>query len=233
MLGLTMPDWIKTLNDNSGAIVAVTASVSAILTVLLLIEARATRNTRLEAAVEARAKCHTQASFLLELEVRNFGPANARNVVMTYYLADPDGKVEGETRRQAETLLGSGEGRRFLPGTPGDAGMLAEMGQKRLALSVEWSWEDGRRRLWFFPLRHREKRTWATADLARDFFEGWALTDRDSIEDLHEIAEKLQQIESHQKASRQALEGGLKAIVRALKEEPTTPVNVPPVDRKD
>lgn len=228
-----MLDLIKVLNDNSGAIVAVTAAGSMILTILLLIEARTTRNLSREAAVEARAKCHTQASFLLELEVRNFGPANARNVVMTYHLAGPDGKVDGETRRQAETLLGSGEGRRFLPGTPGDAGTLNEMGKQKLVLNVEWSWEDGRRRLWFLPLRHSEKRSWATADLARDFFEGWALADRDSVGDLREIAEKLSEIETHQKASRQALEGGLKAIIRALRDGPTPPVVARPADEED
>jgi hypothetical protein len=92
---------------------------------------------------------------------------------------------------------------------------------------------DRRRRLWFLPLRHREKRSWATADLARDFFGGWAPADRDSVGDLHEIAEKLQQIEGHQKASRQALEGGLKGIIGALRDGPTLPVVARPADEED
>src|SRR5690349_6266854 len=108
-------EWVQTLNDNSGAIVAITATVSAVLTILLLLEARTTRNLRRIAAVEARAKCHPPASFLLELDIKNYGPAPARDLVIVQYLVNPDGSPVGEKRRQAETLIGPDEGRRFLP----------------------------------------------------------------------------------------------------------------------
>jgi hypothetical protein len=213
MLGM---DWMETLNANSGAIVAVTATVSAILTVLLLLEARTTRNLRREATVEARAKAYPPASFLLELEVRNFGPANAREVVITYWMTNVDGAVVGESRRQGETLMGPNEGRGFLPVTPSGDSTLNSMADAQLTLNVEWSWRDDRRRLWFFPLRHSAARSWSTVDLARDFFQAWALTERDAAEDLHLIAEKLKEIEQHQKAGKRVMERGLSAFSRWL-----------------
>jgi hypothetical protein len=213
-------EWIKTLNANSGAIVAVTATVSAILTVLLLLEARSTRNLGRVARVEARAKNHPPASFLLELDVCNYGPASARDVVISHHLTAPDGTVAGKSRRQAETMLGVGEARKFLPATPGKSSMLNEMAQAGLTLHVEWSWADDRRLLWFFPKRHQQKRTWPAADLARDLYGGWALTERDGAEDLHEIAEKLREIERHQKAERLVVERGVNAFIRDLKDGP-------------
>jgi hypothetical protein len=211
-----MMDWITQLNANSGAIVAVTATVSAVLTVLLLLESRTTRNLRREAAVEARAKCHPPASFLLELDVKNYGPAIARDLVIVQYLANPDGSPVGEKRRQAETLVSPGEGRRFLPMMANNSSMLNEMAEANLILHVEWSWMDDRRRLWFLPRRHEQKRSWPTADLARDFFGGWALTESDTANDIHEIAEKIRKIEGHEKGQKDALVKGVNTFVRAI-----------------
>lgn len=216
-------DWIKTLNANSGAIVAVTATVSAILTVLLLLEARSTRNLGRVARVEARAKNHPPASFELELDVCNYGPASAREVVISYHLAGADGAVVGESRRQAETMLGVGEARKFLPAMASGSSMLNDLAQAGVTLHVEWSWADDRRLLWFFPKRHTQKRTWPAADLARDLYGGWALTERDGAEDLHEIAVKMREIESHQKAGRGAIERGVNAFIRDLQDGPPPP----------
>jgi hypothetical protein len=210
-----MDAWIRALNDNSGAIVALTASASAILTILLLFEARMTRNLRREAAVEARARCHTPAPMTLELEIRNFGPANARNVVITHQLESPGGQTVGDVMRHGETLLGIGEGRRFLPGAPTVPLDLQEMADQGLTLHVELSWADGRRRLWFFPLRHQGSQTWACADLARDLYGGWSLSERDGAEDLHEIADNLALIDMHQREGRQVLEQGFRALIKA------------------
>jgi CheY-like chemotaxis protein len=83
-------------------------------------------------------------------------------------------------------------------------------------LEVDVNWTDDRRRLWFFPLRHSRKGSWPTASLAQDFFGGWALTDRDTAEDVHEIAETLRKIEGHEKGQKQALDKGVGALVRAI-----------------
>src|ERR1035437_2179400 len=222
-----MEEWIRALNDNSGAIVALTASVSAILTILLLIDARTTRNLRLDAAVEARARCHPPATVALELNVRNFGPANARNVVIAHHLAGPHRNAVGAVMRHAETLKAIGGGPRFLPGMPTAPLDLQEMAAQRLTLHVEWSWADDRRRLWFFPLRHEGKQVWACADLARDLHGGWSLSEHDSAEDLHEIADKLARIEMHQREGRQVLEQGFRALIKATAVR-TEPAAAPP-----
>jgi hypothetical protein len=222
-----MEEWVKTLNNNSGAIVAVAATVSAVLTILLLLEARTTRNLRREAAVEARTRCHPPATTVLELNVRNFGPANARSVVTVYYLTTPDGEIAGDAQKHAETLLGPGEGPRFLPGPSGPTLDLREMAAQGLTLHVQWSWEDDRHRLWFFPLRHTAERAWACADLARDLYGGWSLSEHDSAEDLHEIADKLALIEMHQREGRQVLEQGFRASIRATTVR-TEPSPAPP-----
>lgn len=215
-----MEEFIRTLNENSGAIVAVTATVSAILTILLLLDARSARNLGRVARLDARAKNYPPASFLLELDVCNYGPANARDVVILFHLTAPDGAVAVETRRQAETLLGVGEARKFLPGTPSGTSELNGMADLGLTLHVEWSWADDRRRLWFFPKRHEQKRTWATVDLRRDFFGGWALTERDGAEDLHEMADQIREIEGHLKAQRKVIEAGVKTFTRSLDNVP-------------
>src|ERR1035437_6911164 len=222
-----MEEWVRTLNNNSGAIIAVTATVSAVLTILLLLEARMTRNLRREAAVEARTRCHPPATMVLELNVRNFGPANARSVVTVYHLTAADGKTVGEAQRHAETLLGPGEGPRFLPGPSGPTLDLRDMAAQGLTLHVQWSWEDDRRRLWFFPRRHSAERTWACADLARDLYGGWSLSEHDSAEDLHEIADKLARIEMHQREGRQVLEQGFRALIKATAVR-TEPAAAPP-----
>lgn len=192
-----MTDLVAALNENSGAIVALTASVSLLLTVALLAEMRTTRNLGREAAVEARAKTHSPASSLLELRIRNYGPAYARDVAITYYLTAPGGVIRGERRERQETLLGAGEICRFLPGSPGGTSDLREMAAEGLTLHVEWQWNDARRRLWFFPARHVQRREWATAGLSSGFFDGWALEERDGDEDLHEIAEAARTIARH------------------------------------
>lgn len=209
-----MNEILVDLNANSGAIVALTATVSAILTILLLLEARATRNLGRVARLEARAKAHPAASFLLELNVHNYGPATARNVVINQRLVKPDGEPAGSSRRQGEVLLAAGEGRRFLPMMENNSSMLVEMGKQDLTLHVDWSWEDDRRRLWFFPLRHKESRDWSTATLATDFFGGWALTEIDTPNDIHEMREALKHIEADAKK----IDGYLRSIAGSMKE---------------
>jgi hypothetical protein len=99
------------------------------------------------------------------------------------------------------------------------------MAAQGLTLHVEWSWADDRRRLWFFPLRHEGKQVWACADLARDLHGGWSLSERDSAEDLHEIADRLVQIEMHQRQGEQVLEQCFRALIKAtaVRAEPAAP----------
>jgi hypothetical protein len=211
-----LDDLFRVLNANSGAVTAVAAVLYTVLTLALLLEARSTRNLGREANVDARAKAHQPSPSLLELEVRNFGPANARDVVIAYHLTAADGSVVGDKFRRAETMLGVGDGLRFLPGAPKQLDEIETMAAASTILHAELSWTDGRRRLAFLPSRHVRRREWPVVDLHRDLIPGgWPLVERDSAEDLHEIAEKLQAIEMHQKAGRQVVERGVNAIIRA------------------
>jgi hypothetical protein len=196
-------DWIKTLNANSGTVSALAAVLYTVITLALLLEARSSRNLGREANVDARARQHGPSPSLLELQVRNFGPANARDVVIDCHLTAPDGSIVGDKVHRAETMLGVGEGMRFLPGALKHLDELEVMAAAGTVLHVKLSWADGRRRLALLPQRHARQREWAAADLHRDLIPGgWPLVERDSAEDLHEIAEMMREIESHQKAGR-------------------------------
>jgi hypothetical protein len=204
-----MQDLIDALNANSGAIVAITASVSALLTVLLLLEARTTRNLRREASVEAHPRLHGQGGMLLELVVQNHGPANARDVAIAFHFTNAEGVNQGG-RRQWEPLLAVGDDRRFLPSPGNDLPALNELAASDLSLHVTWSWSDDRRRLWFLPKRHTRTIVHRAETLREGFYGGWSLSRRDPEEDLHEIAEKLGKLEGHQKAIRSAVEHAAK-----------------------
>jgi len=222
-LGL-VDDWIKTLNANSGTVAAVAAVLYTAITLALLLEARSSRNLGRKANVDARAKAHQPAPQLLELEVRNFGPANARDVVIAYHLTAPDGSLVGDKFHRAETMLGVGEGLRFLPGAPKQLDELETMAAARTILHVTVSWTDGRRRLAFFPRRNTRQREWAATDLHRDLIPGgWSLAEPDIAEDLHEIAEKMREIERHQKEGRLVIERGVNAFIRDLKDKASPP----------
>jgi hypothetical protein len=181
---------VNTLNDNSGAIVAVSATVSAVLTILLLLDARATRNLRREANVVAHPRLHGEAGMQLELRVTNHGPADARDVSIEFRFKNADGSDQGG-RRQVEPLLPSGEDRRFLPSVGEQLMDLNTLAGYGLALHVNWSWSDDRRRLWFLPKRHERSEIHVAEDLRSGLYGGWSLTRRDTAEDVHSIAEIL------------------------------------------
>jgi hypothetical protein len=205
---LTLDD----LNRNSGAIVALATIASVTLTLLLLFEARTTRNLRREALVDARV--HVYGPVYIELDVRNYGPANARDVVISFGFRDASGAVVGEPRRQGETLLAPGGGRRFLPSPDQQLLDLHTLAERGLTLRLDWSWQDDRRRLWFLRTRHERKRLWAAQRLREDLFGGWALVERQPDEDLHQLADTLRKIEAHEKAVRGIVE---RELVRYLR----------------
>jgi hypothetical protein len=221
-------DLLRTLNANSGAVAAGAAVLYTVITLALLLEARSTRNLGREANVDARAKQHKPSPSLLELEVRNFGPANARDVVIAYHLTAADGSVVGDKFRRAETMFGVGDGLHFLPGGPKQLVELETMAGAGMILRVELSWMDGRRRLAFLPSRHVLRREWRAADLHRDLIPGgWPLEERDSAEDLHEIAAKLRAIEMGQKAGHEGFVRGVNAITHAIASTPNPIAPVP------
>ncbi len=191
-------DVLKWLNDNGGALTAVSTLAYIVLTSALLLEARASRNSRRDALVDARLHAHPEASMYLELEVRNLGPAVARDVVIEYWFTDAAGAVAGERRRQGELSLTVGDRRRFLPGTPG-LDFLSALGESGYTIHVRWEWTDDRRRWVGRPLRHRRSLDVTASRLATDFFGGWALTESELATDVHTIADELKLIGRHTK----------------------------------
>ena len=181
------------LNQNSGAIVAVTATASAIFTVLLLVDARTARNLRHEANVVAQLRLHGEVGMHLELRVTNFGPAQARDVTMAFGFRNANGEDQGG-RKQREPLLAAGEDRRFLPSS-GEALMdLNTLAGYGLILDIDWSWRDDRRRLWFIGRTHHRHESHVAENLREGMYGGWALTRRDTAEDVHDVAEHLREI---------------------------------------
>jgi hypothetical protein len=208
---------IAELDKHGGAVVAVATLASVALTLLLLLEARTTRNLRREAAVEAHPRLYGPGGMLVELILQNHGPAIARDVAIAFHFTDADGANQGG-RQQREPLLAVGDDRRFLP-SPGEGlPTLNELAESDLSLHVSWSWNDDRRRLWFFPTRHSRTEAYCAVALRDGFYGGWSLTRRDPEGDLHEVAEKLKAIEGHMRHLR-AIESNtknLRALVRDL-----------------
>jgi hypothetical protein len=195
-----MDGVLKLLNDNAGALTAVLTVVYVAVTLAILLEARATRNLRREALVDARLMVHPPASLLLELRVRNLGPAVARDVVIEFWFTDPSGATVGERRRQGEQSLGPGDGRRFLPMAGAQLADLNSLGAANLTIHVQWRWIDDRRGVRRRPERHERELAIPAEQLGRDFFGGWALTQSDPDDDLHTIAEAIEKLERHAKA---------------------------------
>jgi hypothetical protein len=177
------------LNLNSGSVVAITATASAIITILLLLEARTTRNLRLEASVVAYPRSHVPV--YVELMMENAGPAHARDVRIEFKFIDESGVVQGPVRVQVDPLLAPGSFHRFLPSPAESLQTLHQLADWKLRLYVKWSWTDDRRRLWFFTRRHEREATWLASDLREGFYGGWALIEPDSAANLYDISRAL------------------------------------------
>jgi hypothetical protein len=174
------------LNQNSGSVVAIAATASAIITVLLLLEARTTRNLRREASVVAYPRSH--APVYVELMMENAGPAHARDVRIEFRFIDEAGIVQGAPRVQVDPLMAPGSFYRFLPSPSESIQTLHQLADWKLELSAKWSWADDRRRFWFFDRRHEREASWAAADLREGFYGGWALIEPNGAADLHDIS---------------------------------------------
>lgn len=221
---------VDALNANSGAIVAISATVSAVITILLLLEARTTRNLRRIADVVAYPTAHGAAGMYLELVALNGGPTNARDVKIAFRFTGPDGTIEGAPRTQVDPLLAPGHNRRFLASPSEGLATLNEYADRGLTLEVDWSWTDDRRRFWFLPRRHQRFAEWAAADLRAGLYGGWALTERDRDDDIHKIADAARDIEKHMKvvAREQAKRVARPEVVAAAQVPPMSAVPAVP-----
>jgi hypothetical protein len=171
-------DW---LNANAGAVTAAATVVYAVVTLLLLFEARRERQLRDEAALNL-APVPWGDGLYLALRLDNYGPAVARDVRLRFWFEIDGEVVEGTDLTYADPEFGPGRRRDFLPRTANDGLlMLNAVAERRHILHAELSWADGRLELRRRRARHMMSEVWPTTDLREGFYESHPLTDKELI----------------------------------------------------
>lgn len=186
---------------------------SLVLTLLLLLEARTTRNLGRRADVRLYPRLYGPSGLYLSLRVKNFGPANATRCSVWYRLAGANGRSIVEQEHEFP-IVAATEHITFLPFTvlPADepAVTLPDMAERDIRLSTKWSWTDDRRRLWFVPTRQGAEQSWSTRALSEELYAGGS-TEREL-----DMNEQLDRIGGELKASREAIaqiESSLRTLI--------------------
>jgi hypothetical protein len=205
-------NWTETLPvtmETAIALTPIATATYALLTLLLLLEARASRNTRHEANFSAYPRPHPSSGMYLEVIAENYGPATAADVVGFIRLIDAGGNaLPASEQRQAEPVWGPGGTRRFMPRPDADGQILAlrDLGERGLSLCLEWQWSDSAR--WLFDLAQRRKfarhKHVSTYDLRRyseDIYGGRALVENDPLATLPKINEELGKVRGSSRRS--------------------------------
>ena len=181
-------DW---LNANAGAVTAAATAIYAVITLLLLFEARRGRRLQDEAAL-ALWPTPWGDGLYLALRLENYGPAIARDIRLRYWYGIDRQTVEGTDVSYADPVFGPGRRRDFLPGAAGDANlMLTALAEQRHVLHAELSWTDDRLTLRGGRQRHADSWAWATEDLRRGFYTAHPLTDKELIPTFERKADKV------------------------------------------
>lgn len=173
-----MIDW---LNANAGAVVAAATVVYAAITLLLVFEARRSRQLREEATVSL-APIPRGDGLYLALRLENYGPAIAHSVRLRFWY-EADGKViEPSDVTYADPVFGPGRRRDFLPDAAAGSHLtLNALADQRHVLHAELSWTDDRLDLRRRRARHAARATWATGDLREGFYTAHPLNDKELI----------------------------------------------------
>ena len=191
---------IETLNANSGAVIAVATVAYVVITLLLLLDARAGRRAGLGARVE-----FTPESFpplYLQLVLRNAGPGLARNVTATRWLQRQDGTRVAE-HRHAQPSLSSGHHKTFfVDEESGRGGMstVEELATAGYTLEYEWTWKDDAMFFSRWRRPHSRRESQNLVQLRADFYGGWSLIEDNPVDAVPKVVDEL-------KAARRALEG--------------------------
>jgi hypothetical protein len=181
-------DW---LNANAGAVTAAATAIYAVVTLLLLFEARRARQLQDEAALTLSPTPWGDGLYLA-LRLENYGPAVARDVRLRYWYVINGQTVEGTDVSYADPVFGPSRRRDFLPGAAGDANlMLTALAEQRHVLHAELAWTDDRLSLLRRRQRHSDSWTWATEDLRRGFYTAHPLTDKELVPTFERKADKV------------------------------------------
>jgi hypothetical protein len=174
------------------AVTAAAATISALITLVLLLEARASRiASRDTATVVARLGFSEDGEVYDFLYLENLGPAIARDVHMTLDYVDAHGKVAKTSGPIAAAVLAPTSTDRavFLPSMLFDERPVPDveqLGTRGLSLRIRLDWLDDRR---WFPawLISRRHRTTADVDLqgyARSNLKALRVVDTSLIREL-------------------------------------------------
>lgn len=186
--GEIMIEW---LNQNAGAVTAAATVIYAAVTLVLLLEARRSRQLADEAALAVSPRPWGDGLYL-SLRLENYGPAIARDVRLRYWFEIDGEALNGTDVSYADPVFGPGRLREFLPGSAGGAHrMLNELAEQRHVLHWELSWQDDRIDLRRRRARHVLRAVWAATDLRDGFYTAHPLTDKELIPALEKQAGKL------------------------------------------
>jgi hypothetical protein len=150
-------------------------AVYAVFTGLILWEARLSRAATTESANVAFVMTRSVTNELYaDLALRNYGPAVATSVAARMWIERSNGEPQCEQRVLRHPVIGPGDVHWYAPylllkKQTGEASpTLRQLGNARLTLRVDWSWQDERR---VFPLlakrrTHARSLTISFADVA-------------------------------------------------------------------
>jgi hypothetical protein len=184
------------LDQHAGVAQVLVAALYTVITLLLVLESRRGRLAQQRAEVVAYATLWEEAGVYVAVRLDNLGPGHARDVVLTFWLEQPDGFVLQESRRRlAEGFYPSGRHRTFLPSPTGPLVTLTQLAEWGVRLVLRWAWRDSSRRLAVLPRRHHRQLRTDLATMATDMYGGSALVERDAIDSLPEIVARLAAID--------------------------------------
>lgn len=192
---MALDEILQFLNDNGGALNFFITLVFVVLTYLLL---RESRLERLTSDVIVEPEPFGRGMYAV-LGIRNLGPNVARAVRVEAWESDASGNRIGKVLTYHEGYLHSKQVRRMFPDKQNPSGprSLEELAAADVRLDARWSWEDGRRRFFVLPVRHKEHRTWQYDYYRAGLASGEILADRTDEEQVDRIASALEKIDSH------------------------------------
>jgi hypothetical protein len=185
-----MDQVITFLDDHAGSVTVLVTLAYVIITLALLLEARALRATGNVANLDVHPRPH--GAIYVELVLENYGPAIAKSVRFRRWIEIEGVVVDGTDRTQAEPMFPVGRQRRFLEtARQGQIDALQDLADRKAVLRAKWSWRDGRRWFGLWTTTHHGSVKYPAADLATGFYGGWALRERDTDVDADQMREEV------------------------------------------
>lgn len=145
------------LNGHQGALMLLSTIVYAGFTLAVIWDSRA---ARLAAAVVARPMLWPHNESVMAVYLENLGPSVATQIELDFAWRSPDGSAPAAPIRIRLPAMAPGDRKPYMPDMVLERDEKGQLGlptvaDRRLTLSIEWAWRDGRRRF-FRSQRHSE-----------------------------------------------------------------------------